>query len=178
MLVGIEIPVIHAGVEDRPAQLAGDQVRDIRLEEGAGSQDLAERHCVPLEFGQGALQVFLAIVEDLQYAVEFVQRRLELGAVVVDESGDLVRDGGQTGHQGVDRIPFLQQRHQQRVGIGHQGGDLLAAPTQHAGDVIGIAQQVAQLGVTVVQGVREPCHPLQGRPQIRRCLFEGVRQCC
>ena len=109
----------------------GAEVDQRRLEEGSGAEHLAERHRVAPQQVQRALQFLLAVVQDLQHAVELVEGRFELGAVVVDQPGDLLRHRGEVVHQRVDGITLRQNLAQQRVGVDDQAGDLIAALAEH-----------------------------------------------
>ena len=175
--VGIQPQIGERRVDERLGELAGNQVDQGGLEERPGAQHLAERHGVPPQQIQGALQFLLAVVQDSQHAVELVERGLELRPVVVDQSGDLLRHRRQVVHQRVDRIALRQKLGQQRIGVDHQAGDLVAALGQHTGDLVGVGQQVAQLRVAGVEGVGEPGHPLQRDLQVGRGVLEGLRQC-
>ena len=129
--VGVQPQIGERGVDERLGELPGSEVHQRGLEERPGAQHLAERHRIPPKQIQRALQFLLAVVQDRQHAVEFVQRGLELRPVVVDQSGYLVRHRRQVVHQRVDRITLRQKLGQQGVGVDDQLGDLIAALGQH-----------------------------------------------
>jgi len=73
LLVGVQIPVVHARVESRPRRTGRESGSPRKaLKNGPEPSDSPNDNRVPLEQRQSPLQIMLAVVEDLQHAVELV----------------------------------------------------------------------------------------------------------
>jgi len=82
--------------------------------------------------------------------LKLVQRWLESAAVLGDEAFDLLSQRGDVARNLFQRIALTFQLEKSALPVGDQGDHLVAVLRQHAGGLVGVGQQGAQLRVARV----------------------------